>query len=232
MPASATRMPLNTSSTGIACCSLADEVASPDTANLRRGSFTGPGDWVWLVSAHSRSRSSTRPICASRVVAAANACTLAASAADAAEPRLMASRRSRTQPLPRISGSAEATAVGMTGVSNARKNGLLVRLRLTAAVSLPTPTACASVVLPLLRVTVAVPLTTLPLPRLVTVLPAFSEMLATPFCARVNSSLAWLMPSWFRSCHRRTWEKALSSALKTRSPLLSTVRKASKPVLA
>ena len=101
-----------------------------------------------------------------------------------------------------------------------------MRLRLAAVVSLATLTEPACVVLPLTRVTTAVPLTVLPLPRLMLVVLALSEMLAMLCCASVNSSMLWLMPSWFRSRHRRTCVKAASEALNTLSRLPSSAASA------
>ena len=86
----------------------------------RFGSSAGPMACTWLVSAHRRSRLSSSALCASRVVAAANACTWAASASACGVPRLVASRKSRTQPEPPISGSALAAVLGATGVVNSR----------------------------------------------------------------------------------------------------------------
>ena len=66
-------------------------------------------------------------------------------------------------------------------------------------------------VVPLERVKVPAAVCTLPLPRSVRTALALTPIPMMLLAARVVSSLAWLMPSWFRSRQMRKFAKTLSA---------------------
>ncbi len=162
---------------------------------------------IVLVAPHAATSPSSSAICSSRVCAAANSVSLSCNVCASGVPMLIAARKSLTAPDPCISGSAAASLVIAGSSVKIRKKLLEARSKLPESSGVPL-----SPVVPSVRTNEAVHGCVLPLPRFVSVASAVTEMLEMPKSASVLSSLAWLKPSWFRSCQMRNCANAASCA--------------------